>query len=127
MGIVFDYCPEGYLNLQRFFPNQAVGIFIMAPDIDTMKKRLQQRGTESEEEQLLIYDMALRDFNFVNQHQYYIVNQDFSEALAKLRAIQIAEKSKLARQPRVFEAYAEYSKPTLLRYYAPSATECNNT
>ncbi|MYU25359.1 AAA family ATPase [Streptomyces sp. SID8352] len=115
--LVFDYCPEGYLNLRRFFPERTVGVFVMAPSVDLMDQRLAGRGSEDGEERELRHAMALRDFNFVDQHDYHVVNDDFDHALVTLQAIRRAEKARLSRQRPVLDVYARYAEPALLRYY----------
>ncbi|MFF4642943.1 hypothetical protein [Streptomyces sp. NPDC001389] len=115
--LVLDYCPEGYLNLKRAFPEQTVGVFVMAPSVRMMDRRLAGRGSENEQERELRHTMALRDFNFVDRHDYHVVNDDFEETLATLMAIRRAEKARLAHQRGVLAAYARHAEPALLRYY----------
>jgi guanylate kinase len=117
--MVFDYCPEGYLNLRRFYPEHVVGIFLMAPDLETLRRRLFSRGTETAEELELRYQMALQDFNFVDQHDYHVVNDDFDQTLATIRAILRAEKARVARHREAVEAYRGHARGSLLRYYDP--------
>ncbi|MGW0580444.1 guanylate kinase [Streptomyces sp. NPDC002920] len=115
--LVFDYVPEGYLNLRRYYPHNTVGVFVMAPTVAEMKRRLAGRGTEEDAELTQRQEMAMRDFEFVGEHDYHVLNDDFDETLATLQAIRRAEKARLSRQPGVLEAYRRRAKPTLLRYY----------
>lgn len=115
--MIFDYCPEGYLNLRRAYPAFVTGVFVMAPDVETMSARLRNRGTENDAELAMRYRMALQDFNFVDLHDYHVVNADFDHTFETLKAILIAEKAKVGSQPGLIENYASYSQPTLLRYY----------
>jgi guanylate kinase len=117
--MVFDYCPEGYLNLKRFFPEHVVGIFLMAPDLETLRRRLFARGTETADELELRYQMALQDFNFVDLHDYHVVNDDFATTLETVRAILRAEKARLVRQRPVLDVYRRHAREALLRYYEP--------
>jgi len=117
--MVFDYSPEGYLNLRRRYPAHTVGIFVMAPTVATMRTRLAGRGSESATELVLRRRMAERDFDFVEQHDYHVVNDDFDDTLRRLMAIREAEKTRLSRQPEALETYALVKRPTLLRYYDP--------
>ncbi|TVZ84923.1 guanylate kinase [Streptomyces sp. BK340] len=123
--LVFDYCPEGYLNLKRCFPGQTVGVFVMAPSVELMDQRLAGRGSENTEERELRHARALRDFNFVDQHDYHVVNDEFGHTLETLRAIRRAEKARLCRQQPVLDAYARYAEPTMLRYHPmPAPSSC---
>jgi guanylate kinase len=114
--MVFDYCPEGYLNLKRFYPQHVVGIFLMAPSLQIMRSRLAGRGTETSEDVDIRYNMALQDFNFIDQHDYHLINDDFAETLATLKAIRQSEH---AKTHRILEGlpYKHLAKKTLLRYY----------
>ena len=113
--MVFDFSPEGLINLRRLYSGYVVGIFVMTPTLREMRIRIRNRGTENRREQQIRYKMALRDFNFVDQHDYHLVNRSLSESLAKLRAIRVAEKTRLIRQ-QVLDIYAKHAEPARLRY-----------
>lgn len=117
--LVFDYSPEGYLNLKRLYPAHTVGIFVMAPSVAEMRTRLSGRGSESDEELVLRRRMAERDFDFVDQHEYHVVNDDFERTLRQVQAIRLAEKARVRRQHGLLASYAAHRRPTLLRYYDP--------
>lgn len=113
--MVFDYVPEGLLNLRRSYPAETVGIFVMAPDMDTVRRRLEARGTEYAAEVEIRMQMARQDLDFIDQHDYIVINDDFEDALARLRAIRMAERARVSGLTRLpFQALRH---PTLLRYY----------
>jgi guanylate kinase len=114
---VFDYSPEGYLHLRQNYPDRVVGIFVMAPDLETMTARLLGRATETSEELKMRYQMALRDFNFVDLHDYQLVNDELDHGVSTLRAIRAAEHASVRRNPDVVRRYAGWAKPARLRYY----------
>ncbi|MCP5116319.1 MAG: guanylate kinase [bacterium] len=113
--MVFDYCPEGYLNLKRYYRDHVIGIFVMAPSVDVMRERLLGRGAEHSAEREIRYQMALQDFDFVDFHEYHVVNDDFDTALAQLRAIRVAEKARVSRKKEI--PFRSMARKTLLRYY----------
>lgn len=113
--MVFDYVPEGLLNLRRSYRDHVVGIFIMAPTLDVMRARLEARGTEAAGEVEIRYEMALQDFDFIDIHEYHLVNEDFEATLQNLRAIRAAEHARVSRMKHIpFRAHA---RKALLRYY----------
>jgi guanylate kinase len=120
--LVFDYSPEGYLNLRRRYPQATVGIFVMAPSVREMDERLAGRGTENVNELALRRQMAERDFDFVDQHDYHVINDDFDVTLEILLSIRRAEKARLSRQHGALKRYSAHRRPTLLRYYDPPLT-----
>jgi guanylate kinase len=113
--MVFDYVPEGFLNLRRYYPAETVGIFVMAPDMDTMRRRLENRGTEFAAEVDIRYEMARQDFDFIDQHDYVVINDDFDRALARLRAIRAAEQVRVSALMAL--PFREHRRATLVRYY----------
>jgi guanylate kinase len=120
--LVFDWVPEGYLNLRRFYPEQTVGIFVMAPTVSAMRSRLSGRGSETGDELVLRQRMAEQDFDFVDQHEYHVINDDFDEALETIMAIRRAEKAKVRRQPSVLDSYRKIARKSLVRYYDPAGS-----
>jgi guanylate kinase len=114
--MVFDYCPEGYLNLRRAYPNDVVGIFVMAPSIETMRERLEQRGTEADGEVDVRVEMARKDFAFINSHDHVVINDDFETTMTTIEAIRRAEHHRVGRSVDV-ERFAALASPALLRYY----------
>jgi len=114
--MVFDYCPEGYLNLRRAYPDDVVGIFVMAPSIETMRERLEQRGTEADGEVDVRVEMARKDFAFIDSHDYVVINDDFETTMATIEAIRRTERHRVRRSMDV-EQFAALASPALLRYY----------
>jgi guanylate kinase len=114
--MVFDYCPEGYLNLRRAYPKEVVGIFVMAPSIETMRERLEQRGTEADGEVDVRVEMARKDFAFINSHDHVVINDDFETTMMTIEAIRRAEHHRVGRSMDV-ERFAALASPALLRYY----------
>jgi len=47
--VIFDVDVVGGLNLKKYFGNNALAIFVMPPDLPTLEKRLNNRGTDSSE------------------------------------------------------------------------------
>jgi guanylate kinase len=114
--MVFDYCPEGYLNLRRAYPDHVVGIFVMAPSLETMRDRLERRGTEADGEVDVRMDMALKDLAFIDAHDYFVVNDEFETTMATLEAIRHAEHHRAASNGER-DRFAAIGSTALLRYY----------
>jgi guanylate kinase len=119
MDMVFDYVPEGYLNLRRAYPDHVVGIFVMAPSLEIMRERLEQRGTEAAGEVDVRTEMAHQDFGYIDWHDYFVVNEDFEQTMAALEAIRCAEQLR-PRRSAAAAGFADAGRPAPLRYYAPA-------
>jgi guanylate kinase len=85
-SMILDIDVEGAKEVFRAFPD-AVGIFINAPDMMTLEKRLRLRGTESEESIATRLANALRENEMASIFQYQIVNDDLEKAVSDLAAV----------------------------------------
>ena len=90
---------QGAKQIKQMFPD-AIMIFILPPNIATLRQRLSTRAQDSSEviEQRLsgaVTEMA----QYVNA-DYVVVNDNFEVALAELKAIIIADRQTLERQQR---------------------------
>ncbi|MDQ6572962.1 MAG: guanylate kinase [Haemophilus parahaemolyticus] len=73
-------------------------IFILPPSREELKNRLVGRGQDSEETIAKRMAEAESEMSHYNEFDYVIVNDDFQQALAELKAILTAERLKLASQ-----------------------------
>lgn len=48
-NVVLDIDVKGALNVKKFYGNQALLVFIQPPSVETLRQRLQKRGTDSAE------------------------------------------------------------------------------
>lgn len=117
--LVFDYTPQLYLNLRRRYRTHVVGIFVGPPDLKELRRRLELRGSEAGDELEIKYQMALQDFDFVDEHEYHLINDDFEDSVRRLQAIRVAETTKLSRQKHVLSRYAENARFCMMFYYDP--------
>eukprot|EP00274_Cyanoptyche_gloeocystis_P002175 CAMPEP_0196661432 /NCGR_PEP_ID=MMETSP1086-20130531/44279_1 /TAXON_ID=77921 /ORGANISM="Cyanoptyche gloeocystis , Strain SAG4.97" /LENGTH=275 /DNA_ID=CAMNT_0041996325 /DNA_START=237 /DNA_END=1064 /DNA_ORIENTATION=+ len=68
---------------------RALRIFVAPPSIDTLERRLRQRGTEAEDVIRRRMRNALRELHFSNipgNFHHHIVNDDLEDAYSRLRA-----------------------------------------
>lgn len=80
--VVFDVDVVGGVNIKRIFGEQALSVFVQAPSVEELRRRLEGRGTDSPEkiEQRLAkaeYEMTFRD-----RFDVTVVNDDLQTALA---------------------------------------------
>lgn len=83
---------QGALELQKKI--EALFIFITPPSIETLKKRLDKRNTESEVAMKKRLDWAQFELDQAKYYDYQIVNDDLETAYQVLRSIIIAEEHK---------------------------------
>ncbi len=92
--VVLSIDVQGALQLKKKKP-EAVFIFILPPDIKTLRRRLSLRNTDNKKEIFGRLKIARKELCYVNRYDYQIVNDNVKVALAKLKAIIIAQKCKV--------------------------------
>ena len=97
LDVVLEIDWQGARQVRARFP-EAVSVFIVPPSVEALRERLSGRGQDSAE----IIDRRMRDarseLSHFGEYDYLVVNDEFDEALADLRAIVGAERLRLARQ-----------------------------
>ena len=88
---------QGARQVRRLFPHM-VGIFILPPSIDELRKRLEGRGKDAPEVIERRLASAREDISHVLEFEYIIVNETFDSAVADLIAIVRAARLARARQ-----------------------------
>lgn len=121
--LVFDYTPQLYLNLQRAFPEQVVGVFVAPPSMEVLRERLTGRTSGAGDKLQLKFNMGVQDLSYVDMHRYHVTNHDLGETLETLRAILRTEKQRLDRLPELRERYESMKdRRQMLFYYDPAGT-----
>jgi guanylate kinase len=88
---------QGARQVRRLFPNM-VGIFILPPSIDELRRRLESRGKDSAEVIARRLASAREDISHVLEFEYIIVNESFDDALADLTCVVRAARLSRERQ-----------------------------
>ncbi|GIX27709.1 guanylate kinase [Pelomicrobium sp. G1] len=88
---------QGAAQVRRLMP-EAVGVFILPPSMEVLKRRLEKRGTEPPEAIARRLAAARAEMGRVGEFDYVIINNRFDEALDDLASVVRAERLKVARQ-----------------------------
>ncbi len=84
--IVFDVDVNGGLSIKRRYP-EAVTVFLKAPSVDVLKRRLENRGSETEEQidrRLKRVSMELEKGELFD---YIIINDELERAVSEVVAV----------------------------------------
>jgi guanylate kinase len=84
---ILDIDVQGAIHVQQRYPQTSLTIFIEPPSVDELKKRLQSRGTESNESLAARVNKASYELSFKEQFDTLIVNDDLQLACAKAVSI----------------------------------------
>jgi guanylate kinase len=98
--VVLDIDVQGAQQVNRAL-SDAVLVFVLPPSVSEMKRRLHQRGSESDEQLVTRMRTARAELDAVRDFDYVVVNDDFEDALRTIEAIVAAERERVDRQPDI--------------------------
>lgn len=84
---LIDIDVQGALAVRNKYPNQCLTIFIQAPSIDELRKRLIARGTETPQTLEERIHKAEYELTFINQFDKTIINDNLDAAAEELNKI----------------------------------------
>jgi len=85
--VVFDVDVVGGVNLKKKFPDNSLAIFIKAPSIEELEKRLRNRNTESEEQIKKRINKAEKELEYSKYFDKIIINDDLKTAINETKKI----------------------------------------
>lgn len=88
-NVIFDVDVNGAINLKNYFKTNALSIFIKPPSIEELRKRLENRKTETPEKIESRIARANYELKFEKKFDKVIVNKDLNLAIEE--AIQIVK------------------------------------
>lgn len=77
---VLDIDVKGAIHVQQQYPETTLSLFIEPPGVDELKRRLQSRGTESEESLNARVNKASYELSFKDHFDHIIVNDNLEKA-----------------------------------------------
>ncbi len=86
IDILLDIDVQGSLQIKTKYSN-SVHIFLIPPDLITLRKRLSKRNTENSSELEKRMEMAIKEISRINDYDYIIVSDDIDKSLRKLESI----------------------------------------
>jgi guanylate kinase len=95
---------QGARQVKEQFP-QGVFIFLLPPSMKELKKRIRNRGTETEENLHNRMKAAENELKQVEYYDYVVVNDVVEDACDRIRAILVAEHS---RKDRFLENHPDW-------------------
>jgi guanylate kinase len=88
---------QGARQVRRRFPG-AVSIFVLPPDQQALRDRLDDRGQDSQETIQRRMKQAVEEMSHYAEFDYLIINDEFDTALAQLAAVVNAQRQRLSYQ-----------------------------
>jgi len=95
--VILEIDWQGAEQVRRLLPD-TVGIFILPPSQEALRERLTGRGQDDDSVIERRMAQAIDEMSHYVEADYLVINDDFDHALAELRAIISAQRSRLSRQ-----------------------------
>ncbi|MCI6011898.1 MAG: guanylate kinase [Firmicutes bacterium] len=92
--VILEIDMQGALKVKENYPD-GVFIFILPPSMSELRKRLTGRGTESAEAIEMRLGETLKELSYIDKYDYCVVNGQLEEAVARVKAIVVAEHSRV--------------------------------
>lgn len=87
---------QGAGIIKEKFPETLL-IFILAPSMQEIKRRLINRGTETKNQIIERFKTAYNEINEVNKYNYVVINDDLDSCVEKVNSIIISNKCRVDR------------------------------
>ena len=96
---LFDIDWQGTQQLEYAFRTDLVLIFILPPSMQELERRLNERGTDSDDTIAGRMRRAAGEIGHWAEYDYVLINDDMDKCLADVQAIIAAERLRRQRQP----------------------------
>lgn len=85
-NVILEIEVQGAMNIKNQRPD-AVFVFVMPPDWDSLRRRLENRGTETADSLAGRLALARRELGCADQYDYILVNDDLTACCESLGAV----------------------------------------
>lgn len=85
--IIFDVDVKGGVNLKKYFGDKALSVFIQAPSIEELRRRLERRATDSHEAIDRRVAKAEEEMTYAPLFDKVLVNDDLATTFAEAGAM----------------------------------------
>ena len=86
-NVIFDVDVVGGLNIKKYYGDEALSVFVQPPSVGELRKRLQNRSTETEEKIQMRIAKAEHELSFANQFDVVITNDNLEKAFEEAERI----------------------------------------
>jgi guanylate kinase len=97
--MLFDIEWQGHRQLRAALPGDVVGVCLLPPSMEELERRMRARGQDSEAEIARRLAAAREEIAHWSEFDHVLVNEDFAETVARLRAILHAARTHRTRLP----------------------------
>jgi guanylate kinase len=84
---VLDIDVQGAIHVQQQYPINTIALFVQAPSFEELKRRLEVRGSETEETLMARLNKSSFEMTFKKHFENIVINQDFETACREAEEI----------------------------------------
>jgi guanylate kinase len=85
--VVFDVDVIGGINLKKHFGDEALSVFVSPPNLESLRKRLESRGTDTPEKIKTRLGKAESEMAYASRFDKVLLNHDLRTALSDAEAL----------------------------------------
>jgi guanylate kinase len=85
-NVLLDIDVQGGINIKKQYPSACM-IFIMAPDLKTIEKRLKYRNTDSSKIIKERLENAKKELKYLSKYEYLVINDNLEDAVKSVLSI----------------------------------------
>jgi guanylate kinase len=105
--VIFDVDWQGGAALSAIWPDDALKIFILPPDLTTLENRLRSRATDAPDVVARRISKAREELGHYSEYQHLIVNDEVERAYGVLRAIYLTRRYGRADRPEIGDSLSK--------------------
>ena len=84
--VILEIDPQGAMQVKKLEPDSVL-VFVSAPSMEELRRRLESRGSETEEQMGVRLANAERELLFAEEYGHVVINDDVARAADELAAI----------------------------------------
>lgn len=100
-NILLDIDVQGGVNIKKYYP-QACMIFVMTPDLKTLKERLVIRNQDSKQIISMRLENAEKELKYLNKYEYLVINKNLQESTKIVEMIMKTLDYKIQKNTKYF-------------------------
>jgi guanylate kinase len=95
-SVILDIEVQGAMQIKEKFPDTLL-VFVTPPSISELKRRLENRGTESPETIAKRITRAKEESKWIDKYEYIVLNDDLDTAVKEMHDIVLAQRYQTKR------------------------------
>lgn len=98
--VLLEIDVQGALQVKENQPD-AVFVFLIPPDMEELRRRIVNRGTETHDVIEMRMKNAIEELSYIHRYDYIVINNEVNEAVENIHTIIRAEQMRVINNPHV--------------------------